>query len=67
MELQTAATVGVAAVTVKQVLLRVSVSRRLWVYSYGTMSTATIPPSPSGTVATPFGTTQSAPSTSRLK
>src|SRR5205807_1056821 len=34
---------------------------------YGTMSTATIPPSPSGTVATPLGTTQSDPSTSRLK
>jgi len=67
MELQTAATVGAAAVTVKQGLLRVCGSRRLCVQSYGTMSTATIPPSPSGTVATPFGTTQSAPSTSRLK
>src|SRR5438445_312657 len=33
----------------------------------GTTSTATIPPSPSGTVATPLGTTQSDPSTCRLK
>src|SRR5216117_41131 len=34
---------------------------------YGTTSNATIPPSPSGTVATPLGTTQSDPSTCRLK
>src|SRR5712692_2862082 len=34
---------------------------------YGTSSSATIPPNPSGTVATPLGTTQSVPSTSRLK
>src|SRR5437870_13763819 len=34
---------------------------------YGTTSSATIPPSPSGTVATPLGTTQSDPSTCRLK
>src|SRR5438094_589256 len=34
---------------------------------YGTTSTATIPPSPSGTVATPLGTTQSVPSTRTLK
>src|SRR5713101_10084135 len=34
---------------------------------HGTTSNATIPPSPSGTVATPLGTTQSDPSTCRLK
>src|ERR1041385_718708 len=34
---------------------------------YGTTSNATIPPNPSGTVATPLGTTQSDPSTCRLK
>src|SRR5207249_8577508 len=44
-------------------------SVRLCVYAsspYGTISTATIPPSPSGTVATPLGTTQSDPSTSKI-
>src|SRR6266446_7006869 len=34
---------------------------------HGTTSNATIPPNPSGTVATPLGTTQSDPSTCRLK
>lgn len=34
---------------------------------YGTRSTATTPPNPSATVATPLGTTHSLPSTSRLK
>src|SRR5438477_413652 len=34
---------------------------------YGTTNTATIPPSPSGIVATPWGTTQSDPSSCRLK
>src|SRR3989441_983894 len=35
--------------------------------AYGTTRTATIPPIPSGTVATPLGTTHSDPSTCRLK
>src|SRR5439155_3856264 len=64
-----APTVGADATAVKQALC-VCASARLCVYassSYGTISTATIPPSPSGTVATPLGTTQSDPSTSRLK
>src|SRR6059058_5998361 len=56
-----APTVGADATAVKQALCVYASS------SYGTISTATIPPSPSGTVATPLGTTQSDPSTSRLK
>src|SRR2546427_4334274 len=51
-----APTVGADTTAVKQALC-----------IYGTTSTATIPPIPSGTVATPLGTTQSDPSTCRLK
>src|SRR5256886_892143 len=42
-------------------------NRRQPTHPHGTTSNATIPPSPSGTVATPLGTTQSDPSTCRLK
>src|SRR5207247_11014226 len=55
-----APTLRADATAVKQSLLGAS-------SHYGTPSKPTIPPSPSGTVATPLGTTQSDPSTCRLK